>query len=101
MTCWKNTHMKYQVGRSKDEPTGALDSQSSETLLKMFRTINQNGQTIIMVTHSLRAASYANRVLFIKDGVVYHEIYRGENERQAEFMERINQAQFMLNRGDK
>ena len=84
-----------------DEPTGALDSQSSETLLKMFRTINQNGQTIIMVTHSLRAASYANRVLFIKDGVVYHEIYRGENERQAEVMERINQAQFMLNRGDK
>ena len=84
-----------------DEPTGALDSQSSETLLKMFRTINQNGQTIIMVTHSLRAASYANRVLFIKDGVVYHEIYRGENERQAEFMERINQAQFMVNRGDK
>lgn len=84
-----------------DEPTGALDSQSSETLLKMFRTINKNGQTIIMVTHSLRAASYANRVLFIKDGVVYHEIYRGENERQAEFMERINQAQFMLNRGDK
>ena len=84
-----------------DEPTGALDSQSSETLLKMFRTINQNGQTIIMVTHSLRAASYANRVLFIKDGVVYHEIYRGENERQTEFMERINQAQFMLNRGDK
>lgn len=84
-----------------DEPTGALDSQSSEMLLKMFRTINQNGQTIIMVTHSLRAASYANRVLFIKDGVVYHEIYRGENERQAEFMERINQAQFMLNRGDK
>lgn len=84
-----------------DEPTGALDSQSSETLLKMFRAINQNGQTIIMVTHSLRAASYANRVLFIKDGVVYHEIYRGENERQEEFMERINQAQFMLNRGDK
>lgn len=84
-----------------DEPTGALDSQSSETLLKMFRTINSNGQTIIMVTHSLRAASYANRVLFIKDGVVYHEIYRGENERQSEFMERINQAQFMLNRGEQ
>ncbi|EUC52171.1 ABC transporter ATP-binding protein [Mogibacterium timidum] len=84
-----------------DEPTGALDSQSSETLLKMFRTINSTGQTIIMVTHSLRAASYANRVLFIKDGVVYHEIYRGENERQSEFMERINQAQFMLNRGEQ
>lgn len=84
-----------------DEPTGALDSQSSETLLKMFRTVNSTGQTIIMVTHSLRAASYANRVLFIKDGVVYHEIYRGENERQSEFVERINQAQFMLNRGEQ
>ena len=54
-----------------------------------------------MVTHSLRASSYAKRILFIKDGIVYHEIYRGENERQEEFMERINQAQFMLNRGDK
>lgn len=83
-----------------DEPTGALDSQSSESLLKMFRKINEAGQTIIMVTHSLRASSYAKRVLFIKDGIVYHEIYRGENERQEAFMERINQAQFMLNRGD-
>lgn len=83
-----------------DEPTGALDSQSSEILLKMFCNINEAGQTIIMVTHSLRASSYAKRVLFIKDGIVYHEIYRGENERQEEFMERINQAQFMLNRGD-
>ena len=83
-----------------DEPTGALDSQSSESLLKMFCNINEAGQTIIMVTHSLRASSYAKRVLFIKDGIVYHEIYRGENERQDAFMERINQAQFMLNRGD-
>ena len=83
-----------------DEPTGALDSQSSERLLKMFCNINEAGQTIIMVTHSLRASSYAKRVLFIKDGIVYHEIYRGENERQEAFMERINQAQFMLNRGD-
>lgn len=83
-----------------DEPTGALDSQSSEILLKMFCKINEAGQTIIMVTHSLRASSYAKRVLFIKDGIVYHEIYRGENERQEAFMERINQAQFMLNRGD-
>ena len=83
-----------------DEPTGALDSQSSESLLKMFCNINEAGQTIIMVTHSLRASSYAKRVLFIKDGIVYHEIYRGENERQEEIMERINQAQFMLNRGD-
>ena len=83
-----------------DEPTGALHSQSSESLLKMFCKINEAGQTIIMVTHSLRASSYAKRVLFIKDGIVYHEIYRGENERQEAFMERINQAQFMLNRGD-
>ena len=83
-----------------DEPTGALDSQSSESLLKMVCKINEAGQTIIMVTHSLRASSYAKRVLFIKDGIVYHEIYRGENERQEAFMERINQAQFMLNRGD-
>ena len=66
----------------------------------MFCKINEAGQTIIMVTHSLRASSYAKRVLFIKDGIVYYEIYRGENERQEEFMERINQAQFMLNRGD-
>lgn len=84
-----------------DEPTGALDSTSSEMILNMFNTINQSGQTVLLVTHSLRAASYASRVLFIKDGIVYHEIYRGENESQSEFMERINQAQFMLNRGDK
>ena len=54
-----------------------------------------------MVTHSLRAASYAKRVLFIKDGVVFHEIYRGENESQSDFMERINQSEFMLGRGEK
>lgn len=84
-----------------DEPTGALDSASSEMILDIFSRINRRGQTVLMVTHSLMAASYANRVLFIKDGVVYHEIYRGENQSRAEFMERINQAQLMLNRGDK
>lgn len=82
-----------------DEPTGALDSASSEMILNLFNTVNQNGQTVLMVTHSLRAASHAKRVLFIKDGVVYHEIYRGEKEHQTAFMERIHQAQFMLNRG--
>ena len=56
-----------------DEPTGALDSASSEMILNLFDSINRNGQTILMVTHSLRAASYAKRVLFIKDGIVYHE----------------------------
>lgn len=84
-----------------DEPTGALDSAASETILNLFNKINEKGQTVLMVTHSLRASSYAKRVLFIKDGIVYHEIYRGENESRGEFMERINQAQFMLNRGDK
>ncbi|NCB33563.1 MAG: ABC transporter ATP-binding protein [Erysipelotrichia bacterium] len=59
-----------------DEPTGALDSRASEHILKMFEEINQEGQTIVMVTHSAKAASHASRVLFIKDGVVYHQLYR-------------------------
>jgi putative ABC transport system ATP-binding protein len=59
-----------------DEPTGALDSKSTDELLKMFRGINEDGQTILMVTHSVKAASSANRVLFIKDGIVYHQLYR-------------------------
>ena len=81
-----------------DEPTGALDSASSEMILNLFDNINRNGQTILMVTHSLRAASYAKRVLFIKDGIVYHELYRGTNENQADFMERIHQAQLVLSK---
>ncbi|MCT7737608.1 MAG: ABC transporter ATP-binding protein [Lactobacillus iners] len=83
-----------------DEPTGSLDSTSSEIILNMFAKINQAGQTI-MVTHSLRAASFAKRILFIKDGIVYHEIYRSQAESQSEFMERISQAQFMLKRGEQ
>ena len=55
----------------------------------------------MMVTHSLRAASFAKRILFIKDGIVYHEIYRSQAESQSEFMERISQAQFMLKRGEQ
>ena len=62
-----------------DEPTGALDSRSSDELLRMFTRINQTGQTILMVTHSVKAASRAGRVLFIKDGEVFHQIYRGES----------------------
>lgn len=84
-----------------DEPTGLLDSTSSEIILNMFAKINQAGQTIMMVTHSLRAASFAKRILFIKDGIVYHEIYRSQAESQSEFMERISQAQFMLKRGEQ
>lgn len=59
-----------------DEPTGALDSHSSDELLHLFNLINNEGQTIIMVTHSTKAASHAGRVLFIKDGEVFHQIYR-------------------------
>jgi putative ABC transport system ATP-binding protein len=62
-----------------DEPTGALDSKSADDLLKLFSAINQEGQTILMVTHSVKAASSANRVLFIKDGRVFHQIYRGNH----------------------
>ena len=81
-----------------DEPTGALDSASSEMILQLFHKIHAEGQTILMVTHSLRAASYADRVLFIKDGVVFHEIYRGNEEGQRDFMERISEAQLVLSK---
>lgn len=60
-----------------DEPTGALDSKAADSLLKMFKQINKEGQTVLMVTHSLKAASCAKRVLFIKDGQVFHQIYKG------------------------
>ncbi len=62
-----------------DEPTGALDSKATDELLRLFEQINRAGQTIVMVTHSVKAASHAGRVLFIKDGAVYHQIYRGDN----------------------
>ena len=62
-----------------DEPTGALDSQSSAELLRVFSQINRNGQTILMVTHSTDAASHASRVLFIRDGVIFHQLYRGDS----------------------
>ena len=60
-----------------DEPTGALDSRATDELLRLFASINKEGQTILMVTHSVKAASHAGRVLFIKDGEVFHQIYRG------------------------
>ncbi len=65
-----------------DEPTGALDSRATDELLRLFSQINAEGQTILMVTHSVKAASHASRVLFIKDGEVFHQIYRGENTSQ-------------------
>ena len=59
-----------------DEPTGALDSRATDALLNMFGEINEDGQTILMVTHSVKAASHAGRVLFLRDGEVYHQLYR-------------------------
>lgn len=62
-----------------DEPTGALDSKSTDHLLNVFDSINEEGQTIIMVTHSIKTASHSKRVLFIKDGEIFHQIYRGKS----------------------
>ena len=81
-----------------DEPTGALDSQSSDDLLRVFERINKQGQTILMVTHSVAAASHANRILFIKDGVVYHQIYRGEST-DEELYKKISDTLTMLRKG--
>lgn len=78
-----------------DEPTGALDSKSSDDLLQVFEKIHQEGQTIIMVTHSVAAASRAQRVLFIKDGKVYHELER-QGFSSGEMYEQITQAQTKL-----
>lgn len=65
-----------------DEPTGALDSRATDGLLRIFGEINQDGQTILMVTHSTKAASHAGRVLFIRDGEVFHQIYRGNSDNE-------------------
>lgn len=66
-----------------DEPTGALDSKASDKLLRLFADINKEGQTILMVTHSVQAASHAGRILFIKDGCVFHQIYRGNQSNEG------------------
>lgn len=71
-----------------DEPTGALDTKASGNLLNIFNQINEGGQTILMVTHSTQAASHAKRVLFIKDGELFSQIYRGEENRN-EFFQKI------------
>lgn len=81
-----------------DEPTGALDSKSTDELLRLFGDINRNGQTILMVTHSVKAASHASRVLFIKDGEVYHQIYRG-NSTESELYQKISDTLTMLATG--
>jgi putative ABC transport system ATP-binding protein len=81
-----------------DEPTGALDSQSSAELLRVFSQINRNGQTILMVTHSTDAASHANRVLFIRDGVIFHQLYRGDSTNE-ELYKKISDTLTMLRTG--
>lgn len=73
------THPKIILA---DEPTGALDSKSTDQLLSIFDQIHQSGQTILMVTHSSKAASYASRVLFIKDGQIFHQLYKGDMSNQ-------------------
>jgi putative ABC transport system ATP-binding protein len=81
-----------------DEPTGALDSKSTDDLLETFRTINSMGQTILMVTHSVKAASHAGRVLFIKDGEVFHQIYRG-NSTNEQLYQKISDTLTVLTTG--
>lgn len=74
-----------------DEPTGALDSKSTDELLGLFEKINKDGQTILMVTHSVKAASTASRVLFIKDGVIFHQLYKA-NSTNDEFYRKITDS---------
>lgn len=81
-----------------DEPTGALDSKASEGLLSMFQNINEEGQTILMVTHSIKAASCAKRVLFIKDGQVFHQIYKGSGSNE-EMYQKISDTLTVITTG--
>ena len=81
-----------------DEPSGALDSKATDSLMNLFTTINQEGQTIVMVTHSVKAASSAKRVFFIKDGKVFHQLYRG-NLTNEEMYERISDTLKILTTG--
>lgn len=81
-----------------DEPTGALDSKAAKELLKLFTSLNQDGQTILMVTHSVKAASTAGRVLFIKDGRVFHQIYKG-NLSEAQMYQKISDAMTAITAG--
>lgn len=81
-----------------DEPTGALDSRSTDELLSLFARINRRGQTILMVTHSVKAASRAGRVLFIRDGEVYHQLYRGEMT-DEQFYQKISDTLTILATG--
>lgn len=81
-----------------DEPTGALDSRATDSLLRLFGEINNDGQTILMVTHSTKAASHAGRVLFLRDGEVFHQLYKGSMTTE-EMFGRISDTLTMLASG--
>ncbi len=83
-----------------DEPTGALDSKSAATLLDVFDAINEMGQTILMVTHSTTAASRAKRIIFIRDGILYNQIFRGDKTDQEMFQAISDTLTVMANRGE-
>lgn len=89
------THPKLILA---DEPTGALDSRATDELLRLFGSINQEGQTILMVTHSVKAASHAGRVLFIRDGEVFHQIYRGDSTNE-QLYQKVSDTLTMLATG--
>lgn len=84
-----------------DEPTGALDSKATDELLRLFGKINENGHTILMVTHSVKAASHASRVLFIKDGEVFHQIYRGNNTSEQLYQKISDTLTMLATGGDR
>ena len=84
-----------------DEPTGALDSRSTDELLRLFGQINESGQTILMVTHSIKAASHANRILFIKDGEVFHQLYRGDSTRDQLYQKISDTLTMLATGGDR
>lgn len=84
-----------------DEPTGALDSRSASELLKVFDQVHEEGQTILMVTHSVTAASHASRVLFIKDGQVFHQLYRGNSTLEEQYQKITNTLTMLLTGGDQ
>ncbi len=84
-----------------DEPTGALDSKATDELLRLFSAINHGGQTILMVTHSVKAASHAGRVLFIKDGEVFHQIYRGNSTSEQLYQKISDTLTILATGGDR
>ncbi len=84
-----------------DEPTGALDSRASEELMDVFSQVNASGQTLLMVTHSIRAACFASRVLFIKDGEVFHQLYRGGMGREAMYQQITDALTLLTTGGDR